>query len=173
MSEQRRARVERVIVGVLRQACADARTDDFTLIGDTAAARYVDSLCKAAGGRAGVGLTVAAASKTALLLGAGPVADVLPLGDLYCTQIEQLIGVMELPPELAELAKACGGAETLDRVLELHFDERRTWQSAVAELTFPVREQLKQRLDAARFRRTRVGIVPKLGSRTLGIDLYA
>src|SRR5688572_20779717 len=127
---QRKARIERVIVGVLRQAFADAAVREFTITEPGPAGRYVANLCRAAGARAGAGLTVCAASKTALLLGIDGTADLLPLGDLYHSQLVELIGATDLAPELAELAKAAGGAETLDRVLQRHFDERRDWHEA-------------------------------------------
>ncbi|MGQ0813620.1 MAG: hypothetical protein ACT4O1_04065 [Gemmatimonadota bacterium] len=173
MSAVVRQRVERIIVAVLRQTFAAARTVHFTLIGDGADARFAAALCELAGASPGPGLTVAGASKTALLLGTAGSADVLPLGDLYHSQLVVLIGAVPLPPVVAELAHACGGAETLDHALQRFFDERRDWAAATNELAPAARHMLEHQLDAARFRRARVGIVPKLGARTLGIDLYA
>ena len=169
----RRARIERVLTGVLKQAFADAGTLHFDVAGTGSEADFVRSLCEQAGGSPGGGLRVDTASKTVLLLGAVPHADVLPLGDLYHTQIVALIGPAELGAPARELASLCGGAETLDGALQRLFDERRPWSHATRDLSGPAAQELKRHLDAARFQRTRVGLVPKLGSRTLGIDLYA
>lgn len=170
----RRARIERLLSGVLRQAFRDAGTGQFLVEGDNRRdVAFVTSLCESAGATPGEGLKLHPASKTALLLGEVPIADVLPLGDLYHSEIVSLIGPVGLSGPAAELASACGGPDTLDRVLRRHFDERLSWERAAAELSGTAGRILRDRLDAARFRRSRVGLVPKVGSRTLGIDLYA
>jgi hypothetical protein len=119
------------------------------------------------------GLRLHPANKTTLLLSGAPPADILLLGDLYYSQVVELAGSASLPAEVAELADACGGAERLDRILVRLYDHRDEWAAAVADLTQPAQERLRQVLESARFRRARIGLVPKLGSRTLGIDLYA
>jgi hypothetical protein len=167
----RKARIERVIVGVLKQAFADAGVARFTMIGSATSNDYAASLCGSAGAQPGTGVTVAGTTKTALLLGTGDLADLLPLGDLFHSQLAELIGDHALPPELTELANAVGGAETLDRVLRRYFDERLDWRRATAGLDARARVLLEQQLEGARFRRGRVGVVAKVGSRTLGIDL--
>lgn len=173
MSSDRAARIEKIITGVLRQVFSDAGSHGFVVPGHGPDAQYVATLCKQAGGSGGGGLVIHPASKTLVLLGAAPAADVLPLGDLYASQVVALAGAAELPPEVQELAAACGGAETLDQVLRRHFDERRSWEAAAEPLSSPAATLLKKRIDAARFRRTHIGLVPKLGARTPGIDLYA
>jgi hypothetical protein len=167
----RKARIERVIVGVLKQAFADAGVANFTMVGSAPANEYAARLCESAGALPGTGVTVAGTSKTALLLGAGDFADLLPLGDLFHTQLAELIGDHALPSGLTELANLLGGAETLDRVLQRYFDERLDWHGSTAGLDARARVLLEQRLEAARFRRGRVGLVAKVGGRTLGIDL--
>ena len=167
----RKARIERVIVGVLKQAFADAGVAHFTMVGRAPTNDYAAQLCGAAGAQPGPGITVAGSSKTALLLGAGEPADLLPLGDLFHTQLRELIGDHALPTGLTELANALGGAETLDRVLQAYYDQRLDWGRATAGLDARARVLLEQQLEAARFRRGRVGMVPKVGGRTLGIDL--
>jgi hypothetical protein len=169
----RRARVERVLTGVLKQAFADARSVHYQLAGNGIAAEFAGSLCERAGASRGDGLRIHAASKTALLLGEAPHADVHPLGDLYHSQLVTLIGQFEPSEGIRELAGLCGSTETLDRVLQRFFDERMPWERAAADLSEGARRELRHRLDAARFKRTRVGLVPKLGARTLGIDLQA
>ena len=169
----RRARIERVLTGVLKQAFADARSAHYQLAGDGLAAEFAAHLCERAGARRGEGLRIDPADKTALLLGEVPRADVLPLGDLYHSQLVTLIGHFEPPAAVRELAALCGGTETLDRVLQRFFDERMPWERAAGDLSEGARRDLEGRLDAARFKRIRVGLVPKLGARTLGIDLQA
>ena len=169
----RRTRIERILTGVLRQAFTDARSSRYELAENGIAAEFAGHLCERAGGTRGEGIRIAAADKTALLLGEVPHADVLPLGDLYHSQLVTLIGPFEPPESLRELAAQCGGTETLDRILQRFFDERIPWDRAAADLSAGARGDLRDRLDAARFKRTRVGLVPKLGARTLGIDLQA
>jgi hypothetical protein len=170
-----RSRVERIITGVLRQAFDDAGTSDFHMTGDHPATAYATRLCERAGGRSSDGgLAISPTSKTEILLLADRhAADALPFGDLYITQLHQLAGPFSFSPALAELAALCGGPETLDAVLRLHVDGRRSWSAAAAGLPAPCAHTLKQRLDAARFRRMRIGLVPKLSARTPGIDLNA
>jgi len=172
----RSQRVQRVLLGVLRQAAADAGVRHGSVHGDDGAARFVRDLCISALGKDAVrdgALPVAAASKTALLLGSRPEADILLLGDLYYSQVIELAGSAQLSPEQSELATACGGPEALDRALSRYYDLRENWDTAVSELLPAARARLKHTLEAARFRRAHLGLIPKLGSRTLGIDLYA
>lgn len=108
------------------------------------------------------------ASKTALLLGAIPPELLLPLGDLYETQIAALCGV---PPSEAGLA-ALGGAAAVDRALARWFDERRSPAECVAHLPEQARGPFLEVVHAGRDRRRRIGLVPKLSARTLGVDLF-
>ena len=169
----RRALIERVLTGVLRQAFEDAGTRRYTVEGSGPATAFASALCNRAGAEAGAGLRVNAASKTALLLGDVPDADVLPFGDLYHTELVALIGAHQPGVIVMELAALCGGAETLDETLRRFYDQRSGWDAAAALIPPNARPAVKARLDAARFQRLRVGLVPKLGARTLGIDLFA
>lgn len=153
---ERKARVERVIVGVIAQAFADAGTTRFS-----GTEGYAAVLCERAGGVIGEGLKVSAATKTDLLLGTFEPADLYPLGDLYATQVAELT------------TQKTSASSPQDAALQRLFDERLGWDQATAHLTAEARALLKERLEAARFRRTRIGLVPKLGARTLGIDLFA
>lgn len=152
----RKERIEHVIIGVIAQAFADAGTHRFS-----GTDGYAAVLCERAGGVRGEGLKVSAATKTDLLLGAFEPADLYPLGDLYASQVAEL--TTEEPPV----------SSSQDAALQRLFDERLGWDQATAHLTPEARALLKERLATARFRRTRVGLVPKLGARTLGIDLFA
>jgi hypothetical protein len=114
------------------------------------------------------------ANKTALLLSpAAPPEPLLPLGDLYASEVRRLAGGYTLPPAVTALAEAAGGVEALDAALRAHFDERRPLAEALAGLSEGAAAAVVVALRAARFARRRLGLVPKLGARTLGIDLFA
>ena len=170
------ARIERVITGVIAQAVRDARATRVTIVGESADAALLRVWCARALGAAAVGndgLLLHPANKTALLLGDAPAADMLPFGDLYYTQVVGLAGSATTTAALETIAAACGGFAALDRALQQFFDERIAWERATAHVSPDVRDQLRAALEAARFRRARLALVPKLGARTLGIDLYA
>lgn len=172
----RAERVSAILRGVLQQAVADAGVSHVTVQGNDEAARFVRELCIAALGKDAVGpgsLRVAPDSKTALLLGSNPEADILLLGDLYYSQVVELAGSAALSADQSDLAAACGGIDALDRALSRFFDQRERWDVAVTDVPPSARARLKQALDAARFKRARLGLIPKLGARTIGIDLYA
>jgi hypothetical protein len=114
------------------------------------------------------------ANKTALLLGrSAPPEPLLPLGDLYASQVAALAGGSSLPDEVRDLADRLGGIEVLDAALMKLFEHRAPAAAALESLPAAAAVELVARLDAARFARTRVGLVPKLGRRTLGVDLFA
>ena len=172
----RAERVSAILRGVLQQAVADAGVRHVSVQGEDDAARFVRDLCVAALGADAIqpgNLQIAPDCKTALLLGTNPGADILLLGDLYYSQVAELAGSASLTPEQRALAAECGGTEALDRALSRFFDQRERWDTAVSDLSPAARARLRRALDAARFRRARLGLVPKLGPRTLGIDLYA
>ena len=176
MNRPRSARIAQVLAGVIRQACVDAGAARLLVAGSGRDAALARSICEQAVGRERMGeggLVVDPASKTALLLGECPNADVLLFGDLYYSQVVDLAGSVLLPPAVAQLAEACGGPDHLDRALHRFYDERAEWTAAAGELPVTARNLLEAALERARFRRARLGMVPKLGDRTLGIDLYA
>jgi hypothetical protein len=107
-------------------------------------------------------LTAHPVNKTALLLGGRvPHADLLPLGDLWASQVERLTGRWSAPPEVEIAAAAAGGVEKLDAALRRMVDER-------GDLA----DQLLEMYERGRFFRLRPRLVPKLTTRTLGIDLF-
>ena len=113
------------------------------------------------------------ANKTALLLGSMPPPEpLLPLGDLFATDVLALAGGWSAPPPVRALAELVGGIEALDGALRAHFDERRPVEEAVAGLPAAARGTVLEAISAARFARRRMGLVPKLGPRTLGLDLF-
>lgn len=169
-------RVEQVVVGVIGQALADAHQASCSVSGTGEDAQLLRCWCARAFGEQVLtqsGLVLNTTNKTALLLGYLPSADILPFGDLYYSQVVELAGAAQLPGPSAELAAACGGAEALDRALGRYYDQRMSWPAATGQLAPAAAAQLWSALEAARFRRARVPLIPKLGSRTLGIDLFA
>jgi hypothetical protein len=116
-------------------------------------------------------LTAHPVNKTALLLGGRvPHADLLPLGDLWASQVERLTGRWSAPPDVEAAAAAAGGVEELDAALRRMVDER----GEIAEVGFggAAAEQLLEMYERGRFFRLRPRLVPKLTARTLGIDLF-
>jgi hypothetical protein len=158
----RAERIEHVVMGVVRQAMRDAGTSHVTIDGDGPDAALLRRWCQAAFGDDVVskdGLRLHPANKTAVLLGDVPDADVLPFGDLYASQLAELTGVGEQ-------------SDAVEKALRQFYDQRADWESAVAHLAPDVRAHLRDTLETSRFRRTRAGLVPKLGPRTIGIDLW-
>jgi hypothetical protein len=166
------ARVAFVVRGVVSQAMADANARSLRLVHThTAAAGLIERWCDIDLRADGDGLTVSAASKTELLL-AGPAApaNLYPLGDLYSSELASW-GVAELDDRVRDLAQEAGGLEHLDRVLRKLLDERRPADAAFADLPH-IRDAVLTRLQNTRFHRANLGLVPKVGARTIGIDLH-
>jgi hypothetical protein len=114
------------------------------------------------------------AHKTELLLGGAPPPEpILPLGDLYASDIARFAGAVTVAPDLGELAEQAGGLEALDKVLRLWIDGREATDRALQRLDAALGAELERRVAAGRFWRRRAGLVPKLGSRTIGIDLLS
>jgi hypothetical protein len=141
-------------------------------IGPVCAARgLVERWCDVAVGAGEPALTCSALNKTELLLaGVGERADLYPLGDLYASELA-VFTEPALSDRVAGLAEAAGGLAELDAALRRLFDERRDAAAAFAAIP-QLREQVLERLRETRFRRTQAGIIPKLGARTIGIDLF-
>jgi hypothetical protein len=110
------------------------------------------------------------ANKTALLLGGElPPEPLLPLGDLWATDVLALAGGWSASPEVAALAKAAGGIEALDGALRRRIDGRDP--AALDALPPAAADEARRRLAAGRASRRTPRIVPKLAGRTLCIDL--
>jgi len=177
----RRERLGRIIGSVIRQAVRDARAEGVLLL-DAAAPEspLARDWCTAALGEdrvvatapAGRWLGVYSACKTTLLLSAPPAAALLPLGDLYGSQLRALAGAWVPPPAVAVLAEAAGGVELLDGALRRWLEERREQEEAFRSLPPDVARELRAALEANRFGRRSCGLVPKLTGRTLGVDLW-
>ena len=166
------ARVAFVIRGVVRQAMADAGARGLRLVGGaTAASHLVHRWCELPAQTEGPALSFSILNKTELLLaGPGERTDLYPLGDLYASELAAFTEV-EPSNAVAGLAAQAGGLADLDAALRRLLDERRDAETAFAHAP-RLREPVLGRLNATRFRRSYMGIVPKLGARTIGIDLF-
>lgn len=111
------------------------------------------------------------ANKTALLLGGEPPPEpLLPLGDLWATDVLALGGGWSASPGIEALARDAGGIEVLDGVLRRLIDGRDP--SALDALPVEVGQRVRTMLAAGSAARRYPHVVPKLGGRTLFADLY-
>ena len=111
------------------------------------------------------------ANKTALLLGGElPPEPLLPLGDLWATEVLALCGGWSAPPAVAALAQEAGGIQVLDTGLRRLIDGRDP--SGLDVLPDDVAERVRSMLAAGSTSRRYPRIVPKLSVRTLCADLF-
>ena len=111
------------------------------------------------------------ANKTALLLGGElPPEPLLPLGDLWASEVAELAGGWSAPEPVRRLAEEAGGIEALDGVLRGWTDRRDA--SAHGGLPPRAADGVMRALAAGRASRLHPRIVPKVGTRTLGVDLF-
>lgn len=111
------------------------------------------------------------ANKTALLLGGAlPPEPLLPLGDLWATDVVALAGGWSAPPEVMALAEEAGGIDVLDGVLRRLIDGRDP--VALDPLREDVAERVRAALASGSVSRRWPRIVPKLSVRTLCADLF-
>lgn len=184
-------RVRRIVTGVCADAAGQAGAAGFLLLDDGSpeAALLHDWLVALPGltlwrrndpgsnlqeERAALGaLLTVPANRTALLLGGMlPLADLLPLGDLWASQVAALAGGWSAPQPVRDLAHGAGGVERLDAALAGMLDGRQPRQEALAGLPDEVAAAVLRSYDAGRHYRLRPRLVPKLSARTLGIDLF-
>ncbi|HEX6368837.1 MAG TPA: hypothetical protein VF006_07890 [Longimicrobium sp.] len=111
------------------------------------------------------------ANKTALLLGGElPPEPLLPLGDLWATDVVDVCGGWSASPEAEALARDAGGIEVLDGALRRLIDGRDP--SALDALPVEIGQRIRAMLAEGSAARRYPRIVPKLGGRTLFADLY-
>ena len=114
------------------------------------------------------------ANKTALLLGSPkPAEPLLPLGDLYATQIRELGHGCSVPADVQAIADSAGGLDAVDEALQLIYEGWARAEIGAARLPDAARGPFLEAVRAGHFWRQRPGLVPKLGPRTIGIDLFA
>ncbi|MBB4637902.1 hypothetical protein [Longimicrobium terrae] len=111
------------------------------------------------------------ANKTELLLGGElPPEPLLVLGDLWAGDVAALGAEPALSPEVEDLARAAGGIDALDAALRARVDSRDP--RALDALPADVAAEVTRRFRAGAASRRAPRIVPKLGGRTLGLDLF-
>jgi len=111
------------------------------------------------------------ANKTALLLGGElPPEPLLPLGDLWATEVAELAGGWSAPAEVLRIAALAGGIEALDAALRGWAEGRSA--AALGALPAEAAEAARRALAAGRASRLHPRTVPKIGTRTLGVDLF-
>jgi hypothetical protein len=117
------------------------------------------------------GLTANAANKTALLLGGElPPEPLLPLGDLWASDVAALAGGWSAPEHVRRIVDAAGGIGPLDAALRRWIDARDP--AGLGALPTEARDAVRRAFEAGRASRTWARVVPKLGFRTLGVDLH-
>jgi hypothetical protein len=120
----------------------------------------------------GDGLVLNPANKTVAVLWPEALAEpVLPLADLYAVQVERLTGCWSAPADARDLIERAGGIEAVDAFLAAHLDARRPLDASLRHVPAAAAAELRDRLAAGWWWRRRLGVVPKLGPRTLGLDL--
>lgn len=132
-----------------------------------------DARARARRAAGGDGLVVDPVNKTVAVLFPELLAEpLLPLADLYASRVRALAGDWSAPGAARELIERAGGVDAVDAFLEAHLEERRPLDSALGSIIDAgARAALRERFLAGWWWRRRVGVVPKLGSRTLGLDL--
>jgi hypothetical protein len=111
------------------------------------------------------------ANKTALLLNANlPPEPLLPLGDLWASEVAELAGGWSAPGAVQRIAEQAGGIHALDDALRAYVDGRDP--AGLGALPADVADAVRRALAAGRAARMHPVIVPKVGTRTLGVDLF-
>ncbi|HEU4559850.1 MAG TPA: hypothetical protein VFS20_18505, partial [Longimicrobium sp.] len=111
------------------------------------------------------------ANKTALLLNATlPPEPLLPLGDLWASEVAELAGGWSAPGTVTRIAGQAGGIEALDDALRAYVDRRDP--AGLDALPTEAADAVRRVLAAGRGARMHPVIVPKVGTRTLGVDLF-
>lgn len=171
--QQAEARVAFIIRGVVQQALGDAGLEHAVVSGSQAEKELLRRWCDVAiaDRSSNAALLLNTATKTELLLGRVEAAHVYPFGDLYASELLELGAAGELSTEVADMARRAGGIAALDHALRRLLDERRDAMDAFTAVPH-LREEVMQRLERTRFHRKHIGVVPKIGARTLGIDLF-
>ena len=115
-------------------------------------------------------LHLGTANKTCLLLSwALPTQPVLPLGDVYASQVRHLVGSCTLPPCLRDAPP--GTLQDVDGALRAYLEEGFRQEEALGGLAEPLRREVLAGLARARKAWHPLPLIPKLSGATLGLDL--
>lgn len=110
-------------------------------------------------------------NKTALLLNARlPPEPLLPLGDLWASEVAELAGGWSAPGPVLRIAELAGGIQGLDDALRAYVDRRDP--AGLDSIPSAAADAVRQALAAGRAARMHPILVPKVGTRTLGVDLF-
>jgi hypothetical protein len=113
---------------------------------------------------------VGTATKTQLLLDYRPAyPSILPLGDLYASQILELAGGCTLPAGLVGMAAE--EIYAVDSALRAYFEDGRSADEAFRELEPGRAQRIRHMLQESSRAWHPVPLIPKLGNATLGLDL--
>jgi hypothetical protein len=179
VSDARIQRIARVVTGVIAETLRTTGAEAVILMdAESAEGKLLGAMLDQAGvpqadySDVRGTLTAHPLNKTALLVGDFvPRVDLLPFGDLYASQIAMLVGgAWSGDDQVQQVARACGGIEALDAIL-LRLIEAREDPAGLAGLPSDVCDGILAALGRTRFRRARCGLVPKLSTRTIGVDL--
>ncbi len=115
-------------------------------------------------------VTAHPANRTELLLCAHfPPETLLPLGDLYASEVAELAGGWSASPEVRSLAGAAGGIEALDAALRRWLEARDP--AGLDALPVEAAMRVQRHFRSGRATRLAPRIIPKMGTRTIGVDL--
>jgi hypothetical protein len=115
-------------------------------------------------------LLVGTSNKTGLLLSFRPSAHpILPLGDLYASQILELAGGCTVPPPLQGISPE--ELSDVDSALRAYFEDGLPPEEAFGSLEPPRGRQIRRMLEESRKKWHHIPLIPKLGEGTLGLDL--
>ncbi len=115
-------------------------------------------------------IPVSAANKTELIWAERlPPEPLLPLGDLYASQIHTLAGACSAPPPLVDIEP--DRLRAVDKALAQVVDHGVRPDIAFAALPSELRDAAFSAMQRSAWRGTLPPVVPKLSSRTLGVDL--
>ena len=115
-------------------------------------------------------IPVSAANKTELIWSERlPPEPLLPLGDLYASQIHTLAGACSAPPPLVDIEP--DRLRAVDKALAQVVDHGVRPDIAFAELPSELRDAAFFAMQRSAWKGTLPPVVPKLGRRTLGVDL--
>jgi hypothetical protein len=115
-------------------------------------------------------LLLGTSNKTCLLLSpTQPIQPVLPLGDLYASQVVELAGGSTFPPCLQNASHE--ELRAVDRALEAYYERGFREEAAFEGLDSGLRRSTLAALANARRGWHPKPLIPKLGEATLGLDL--